>query len=70
MGRSMPTFIVKECTDNEYDYGGPSDFEEFDYSDNSDTAGLREAARKVKQRNLGCWKYPKFQLSVEGEDAK
>lgn len=70
MGRSMPTFIVNECTDTEYDYD--SDFEEFDYSDNSNTAGLREAARKVKQRNLGCWKYPKFQLSVEveGKDAK
>ena len=71
MGRSMPTFIVEECTDAEYDYP-TSDIYSIDYSDNSDTTKLREAARKVKQRNLGCWKYPKFQLSVEveGKDAK
>ena len=68
----MPTFIVEECTDATYDYDEDEDVEEIDYSDNSNTAGLREAAKKIKKRNLGCWNYPNFTLAVEVDrkDAK
>ncbi|KAL7525747.1 hypothetical protein ACHAWF_001492, partial [Thalassiosira exigua] len=57
MGRSMPTFIVKECTDVEYGYSGTID----DYTNET---LIREAAKKIKARNIGCLHHGDFQLPV------
>ena len=63
LGRSSPTFMVEECTHNHY-------YSYFSYMDLDahDEKSIRNVARIIKARNLGCWNYPGFSIPVDEED--
>ena len=59
MGRSSPTFVVEECT---------NDIDPILGLDVDDEASIRASARLNKARNLGCWNYPGFSISLDEDD--
>jgi len=64
MGRSSPTFAIKECTVTPYveEAGSNGDF------DADDEETIRKASRLAKLRNLGCWNHPSFKVPVDEDD--
>jgi len=66
MGRSSPTFAIKECTFTYAPYaeeaGSDGDF------DADDEESIRKATRLFKARNLGCWNHPSFKVPVDEDD--
>ena len=71
MGRSTPTFVVRECTDRYY----IDDLSESDqdilfnsYADFGDEAYARARACWAKARNLGCWNHEDFLVPVDETD--
>jgi len=64
MGRSSPTFAIKECTYAHYEEeaGSDGDF------DADDEESIRTYARLAKARNLGCWNHPSFKVPVDEDD--
>ena len=62
LGRSSPTFMVEECTHSHY---GDYDVINLDAHDEN---SIRNVARTIKARNLGCWNYPGFSIPVDEED--
>lgn len=66
MGRSSPTFAIKECTDAPYiEEAGSTGFPNIDL-DNEES--IRKASRLAKLRNLGCWNHPSFKVPVDEDD--
>ena len=66
MGRSSPSFFVKECTYTPYEEeAGSAGILDVDL-DNEES--IRSYARVTKARNLGCWNYPSFKVPVDEED--
>jgi hypothetical protein len=55
MGRSEPTFVVKECTNTYYNYTGW-------INDYNNETKIRAAAALIEKRNKGCWNYEGFRL--------
>ena len=66
MGRSSPTFAIKECTFTYAPYaeeaGSDGDF------DADDEESIRKFANLAKARNLGCWNHPSFKVPVDEDD--
>jgi len=64
MGRSSPTFAIKECTPEPYaeEAGSNGDF------DADEEESIRKASRLAKLRNLGCWNHPSFKVPVDEDD--
>jgi pimeloyl-ACP methyl ester carboxylesterase len=63
MGRSVPTFVVEECTKEPYYPKGG-----LDEADVEDETSIRAYARLFKARNLGCWNYPGFSIPLDEDD--
>jgi len=63
MGRSSPTFFVKECTFTPYEEEAG-----FVGVDIDNEESIRSFARLSKACNLGCWNYPSFKVPVDEED--
>ena len=64
MGRSTPTFMVKECSYASYTQYG-THLEDLDASN---VTSIQEYARLQKARNLGCWAYSNFSVPVDDQD--
>jgi len=64
MGRSSPTFAIKECTPAPYiEEAGSNGLFNAD-----DEESIRAYARLFKARNLGCWNHPSFKVPVDEDD--
>ena len=72
MGRSTPTFVVPECTNEYYnntEYLSHSDVAILSSdADFGDEAYARAEARLAKARNLGCWNHEDFLVPVDEKD--
>ena len=64
MGRSSPTFDIKECTLAPYieEAGSKGGF------DADEEESIRAYARLFKARNLGCWNHPSFKVPLDEDD--
>ena len=64
MGRSSPTFAIKECTYTPYiEEAGSAGSFDFD-----DEESIRAYARLAKARTLGCWNHSSFKIPLDEDD--
>ena len=66
MGRSSPTFAIKECTLAHYEEEASRSNDLGLDLDNEES--IRAYARLIKARNLGCWNHPSFKVPVDEDD--